>query len=161
MKKGVKIGLIGCGSIAVLAIVAIVIFVMYAIGGDAQGTPNSVKYHTASDLQKITKIPFPAVELVDSTFYESFSLQEVTEKFILTDKSSRSTLEKAIEYGKYWEKVEDGYRFYILPDDGIEESKELTWRKTQDGQEDWDGDFIEILVPSSNDTIVVKYGWAR
>lgn len=69
MKKGVKIGLIGCGSIAVLAIVAIVIFVMYAIGGDAQGTPNSVKYHTASDLQKITKIPFPAVELVDSTFF--------------------------------------------------------------------------------------------
>ncbi|MDY5388522.1 MAG: hypothetical protein SPG50_07915 [Muribaculaceae bacterium] len=161
MKKGVKIGLIGCGSIAVLAIVAIGIMVLYLIGGDSQGTPQSVKYHNASDLQKITKIQFPDVELVDSTFYDSFSLQEVTEKFILKDKNTWSALENTIENGKYWEKIEDGYKFYILPEDSIEEAKELTWRKTQDGQDDWDGNYIEILVPSSNDTIIVKYGWVR
>lgn len=161
MKKGLKIGLIGCGTIAVLAIVAIIIMVFYAIGGDAQGTPQTVKYHNASDLQKISKIQFPPVELIDSTFYDSFSLREVTEKFILKDKNTRSALENAIENGKYWEKVEDGYKFYILPEDGIEEAKELTWRKTQEGQDDWDGEFIEIVVPNSNDTIFVKYGWER
>lgn len=161
MKKGLKIGLIGCGSLAVLAIVAFVIIVIYALGGAEHGTPYSVKYRTASDLQKITKIEFPAVELVDSTFYDSFSLEETVEKFVLKEKDSRTDLLKAIEGGKYWEQNEDGYRFYILPEDDIEDAEELVWRKTQDGQDDWDGTYIEILVPTSNDTITVKYGWAR
>lgn len=160
-EKKLKIGLIGCGSIAVLAIVAIVIIVFYAIGGDAQGTPQIVKYHNASDLQKITKIQFPAVELVDSTFYDSFSLQEVTEKFVIKETDGRSKLLNAIEDGKYWEQNEDGYRFYILPEEDIKDAKELVWRKTQDGQEDWDGEFIEILVSASSDTIYLKYGLAR
>ena len=161
MKKVLKIGLIGCSTIAVLAIVAIIIMVFYAIGGDAQGTPQTVKYHNASDLQKITKIQFPAVELVDSTFYDSFSLREVTEKFVIKETDGRSKLLNAIEDGKYWEQNTDGYRFYILPKEDIEDAKELVWRKSKDGQEDWDGEFIEILVSASSDTIYLKYGWAR
>ena len=161
MKKGLKIGLIGCGTIAVLTVVAIFIMVFYAIGGDAQCTPQTVKYHNASDLQKITKIQFPAVELVDSTFYDSFSLREVNEKFVIKDTDGHSKLLNAIEGGKYWGQNEDGYRFYILPEEDIEDAKELVWRKTQDCQEDWDGEFIEILVFASSDTVYLKYGWAR
>lgn len=134
---------------------------MYAIGGEAEGTPNHVKYHNATDLQRITKIDFPDVVLVDSAYYESFSLQVTTEKFVLKDKKNRSQLLRAIENGKYWKENDEGYRFYILPEDGIEDTKELNWRKTQDGKDDWDGSFIEIIVPSLNDTITVKYGWAR
>lgn len=161
MNKGVKIGLIGCGSIAVLAIVVLVIIVLYVVGGDSQGTPNTVKYHTASDLQKVTKIQFPAIQLVDSTFYDSFSLREVTEKFVINESGGRSKLLNAIRDGKYWEQNENGYRFYILPEDDIENAKELVWRKTQDGEEDWDGEFIEILVSVSTDTIFLKYGYTR
>lgn len=146
---------------AAIVIVIVVAIVVYVVGGESVGTPASVRYHNASDFQRITKIQFPNVELVDSALYESFSLMEVTESFVLMDEGSRSELIKAIEGGKYWERDEEGYKFYLLPEEDFEVFAESVWPKTEDGQDDWDGDYIKILVPVSNDTILVKYGWER
>ncbi|MBP5386576.1 MAG: hypothetical protein J6Y97_04215 [Prevotella sp.] len=119
-------------------------------------------------MRKITGVDFPDVTPVDSTYYDDFTRNEISIKFV-----PRRPLSKAF-YSKLrhacvadpccWEKEENGYRYYILPEQPIDRPKGTHIRQVEvDGEmeNDWQGDFIEVFVPFKGDTIYVKDGWCR
>lgn len=67
-----------------------------------------------------------------------------------------------------WEKGEKCYLYYILPETDFnvfDRTKGMGWRKVNDFDGklvyDWDGYYIQVIVPFSSDTIIVRYGWHR
>lgn len=166
MKKSIKITLFGCGSLILILGIGVIGFVAYVLGGDASGTPQSVRYHNKSELYKITNIQFPDVILVDSSFYDSFSFREVSENFVLANPNEKTRLidevEKKMQIDSiYWERTDSSYIYYILPEEPIDRPNGTGWRKTENGEKDWDGDFIRMIIPLTNDTITLQYGWGR
>ena len=138
------------------------------IDGHSEGVPASIPYHTAADLRKITGVDFPDVTPVDSAYYEDFNRSEISIKFV-----PRRPLSKAF-YSKLrhacvadpccWKKEENGYRYYILPEQPIDRPNGTHIRQVEvngEMENDWQGDFIEVFVPFKGDTIYVKDGWAR
>lgn len=149
-------------------LIFLIIGLVAMIEGSYDGVPASIPYHTAADLKTITGVDFPDVHPVDSTYHDDFCIQETTIKFV-----PRRPLSKAF-YSKLrqacaadpccWNKEDDGYRYYILPERPINRPKGTHHRLVEvDGEmvRDWDGDFIEVFVPLKGDTIYVKDGWAR
>lgn len=157
MKIGIKKGLVLLLTALVVLVVGgfIILFLCYSAWycKPREGAPESVKYHTASDLQKITKIEFPEIELVDSTFYDDGLDYDVTEMFVIKETDGRSKLLNAIKEGEYWEQTQDGYEFYISRKMTTEGSNEFVCHK------DLDVGYLGIMIPFSNDTIIVRYGW--
>ena len=156
-------------TITLLVIVGIFlfgVFVTVAIGGEDSGTPSKVEYHTADDLYSITNIRFPEVELADSSYYDSFSYQGTTEKFVLKNREEMSAViaeiqDKLSPDSIYWTVTDSTYRYYFYPEEPINRPEGSGWRLTEDGTPDWDGSFIEMIVPQQGDTITLKYGWCR
>lgn len=156
----------------IIALLAVIIFVVsgilsYIVGGEESGRPEKVEYHTSEDLFKITNLQFPDVRLVDSAFYESFSLIEITEKFVLKDTTDRNKLIDDIKVLQkrdsiYWCKSDsNSFVYYILPEFPVNRPAGTGWRTNEKGEQDWDGDFIEVTIPISADTITLSYGWQR
>lgn len=139
---------------------------MLSMGYTSHGIPDSVPYHNAQDLKRITGVDFPEVLPIDSTYYDSWGLTETTIKFVPL-KSLRKTfyeeLEKAcVNDSCCWTKDSTGYYYYIYPERPIDRTKGTHIRQVElDGEmvPDWDGDFIEVFVPFKGDTIIVNEGW--
>ena len=167
MKKVVK-RTFGCGCLSIVVILILLfIIICVIIGYDSEGTPTSVDYHTKNDLYKISNVKFPDVCLVDSHYYDSFSLIEITEKFVLKNPKDKSYLmseaRKVMETDSiYWADSSDSiYIYYILPEMPINRPAGTGWRVRKDGVKDGDGDFIRMEISQDNDTIILNYGWVR
>lgn len=134
----------------------------------SSGTPTSVPYNDKDDLRKITGVSFPDITLVDSSFIDNFNYQATEMKFIIPKNKDRlrHSLDQACKDDSCcWNKDnrKKEYYYYILPDRPIDRTKGTHKRMVeQDGKiiEDWDGDFIEVRVPFSLDSIFVTEGWA-
>lgn len=168
-KTIIIVSIIG-GVVATIALIGIVGFFLFAVvvvvGGEDSGTPSTVEYHTADDLYRITNIRFPEVELADSSYYDSFSYQATTEKFVLKNREDMTAViaeiqDKLSPDSIYWTVTDSTYRYYFYPEEPINRPEGSGWRLTEDGTPDWDGSFIEMIVPQQGDTITLKYGWCR
>lgn len=167
MRKVLKYTL-GCGCLSIVLIpVLLIIAICVIIGHESAGTPTYVDYHTKSDLYRISNVEFPEVCLVDSSYYDSFSLTQTTEKFILKNPKDKAYLMSEIEKVRqtdsiYWSESSDSvYIYYILPEIPINRPEGTGWRVSNEGVRDWDGDFIRMEISQNNDTIILEYGWAR
>ena len=132
------------------------------------GVPATIPYHTAADLKRITGVDFPEVIPVDSTYHYDFCNSETTIKFVPRRSLSKAFFKKlrhaCVADSCCWEKEDDGYRYYILPELPIDRPKGTHIRQVEmDGEmvNDWDGNFIDVFIPFKGDTIYVKDGWAR
>ena len=146
----------------------IIIGLVMMIDHSEDGIPASIPYHTAADLKRITGVDFPDVTPVDSTYHDDFCIKETTIKFVPRRPLSKTffnTLRPACAADPCcWEKEDDGYRYYILPELPIDRPKGTHIRQVEINGEmvnDWDGDFIDVFIPFKGDTIYVKDGWAR
>ena len=142
--------------------------VTYGMAQSSSGIPDSIPYHNAADLRRITGVDFPDVIPVDSFYYDDINLNEVSIKFIPRrplKKSFFNKLEKAcVNDSCCWTKNDEGYQYYIFPELPIDRPKGTHIRKVEmDGEmiDDWDGDFVSVFVPFKGDTIYVKDGWMR
>lgn len=171
MNKVTKYTGFGCGVIFILG-VALIFFLLFKLNevimtGYMEGTPTSVEYHNASDLYKISNIEFPEVNLVDSSYYNDWSYDETTVKFILKNPLDKTELIKKIENNIcndsiYWSKSDScSYVYYIIPELPIDRPNGTDWRKMENGDLDYEGNFIYLFIPIDNDTITLQYGWKR
>lgn len=162
-----KLFLIGFITILLL-VVGFIIFASYAMDGHEKGTPSSIAYHDASDLQKATGVEFPEVIPVDSIYYIDLYRDITTIKFVAKSSLSKDffkRLDKACKTDTCcWRKDEEGFHYFIIPNcqsDSLDRTKGTHWRMTElDGKkvQDWDGQFVEVYVPLNSDTITMEYG---
>ena len=146
----------------VLMVFASMVLVCYS----SSGVPSSIPYHNADDLTRITGVEFPDVIPVDSTYEDSYVLSQTSIKFVPQKPLSSKffqRLEKACkEDSCCWSKDSLGYHYYIYPERPIDRTRGTHIRQVElDGEmiNDWDGDFLEVIVPLKGDTIYVNDGW--
>lgn len=134
---------------------------------DYPAVPEVAKYHNAQELQQATGVEFPEVILVDSlNMFASGFYKAEEEMFIprkpLT-KEFYGKLDKACkEDSCCWKKEENGYRYNIYPELPLDRTKGSHRRMVDEGGKmvpDWQGDFVEVWVPFSGDTITIRDGW--
>ena len=125
--------------------------------------PNSIPYHTAEDLERITGVEFPEVTPIDSFYYDDPVLEI---QFVSKQKMGKAffaRLDKACKEDTCcWKKDSLGYRYFIFPEIPIDRTKGTHIRKVEvDGkqQNDWYGDYVEIRIPFTGDTIIVNEGY--
>lgn len=166
---------VGIFKASILSIISPPVFIIFslifwaAITDDYTCVPDSIPYHTAADLKRITGVDFPNVTPVDSIYHEDFNSHETTIKFVPVRPLTKTFYSKlrhaCVADPCCWKKEDDGYHYYILPEKPIDRPKGTHIRqvKQEDGQmkDDWQGDFIDVFVPLKGDTIYVKDGWAR
>lgn len=167
MKKHTKIG---CGILFALGTIlffALIITLNNTImTGYDEGVPMSVDYHDSIDLYKISNVEFPEVVLVDSSYYNNWSYDETNEMFILKNPLDKTDLIKKIESKMlvdsiYWNKTDSSYEYYLIPELPIDRPNGTGWRKMENGELAYQGNFIRLYVPIASDTIILKYGWSR
>lgn len=148
---------------AILMFFALILSMGYA----SHSIPDSIPYHNAEDMKKVTGVEFPEILPVDSFYEDGFTLSMTTIKFVPKSTLTRKfflRLNKACrEDSCCWEKDSLGYKYYIYPERPIDRTKGTHIRQVKgvDGEmvNDWDGDFIEVIVPFKGDTITVNEGW--
>ncbi len=160
--------------ICIILFVGIILMFATALDTESQGQPSSIEFRDSHDLERITAVQFPDVQLVDSSYYRNFSLNE-TKVIFTVKKTDRKKLlqriKRAAKNDAYWSgNSTEGWGYYILPDTTIEvfdRTKGHGYRMVDmDGDgikesKDWDGTFISLGVTPKGDTIRVTYGWAR
>lgn len=139
------------------------------------GVPASTDYHNTSDLTKATGVEFPEVAPVDSFWHDDWCNHYTRVKFVPTKplpKSFFKRLDRAcVEDSCCWRKnVEDScYYYHIYPERPLDRTKgthdrKVEW-KNQDGtitiMDEWDGDYVSVIVPFNGDTITIEDGWIR
>lgn len=170
MKKLFKYSLIGCNVVIIvifLLLLLLIAMLFYAIGSSSTSVPESVMYRDAKDLYRISNVQFPAVMLVDSLQYDDFTLSMTTAKYVLAEPDKKTVLMERIKEvlnkdSVYWENIDNKqFKYYILPEFPIDRPNGTGWRKTENGVEDWDGEFIRMTIREDNDTIIIQYGWCK
>lgn len=159
----------------------IYLFTLLAIGlcisidSVENGVPGSTEYHNARDLTKATGVEFPEVVPVDSLWHDDWCNHYTRVKFTPTKPLSKSffrRLDRAcVKDSCCWRKNETDscYIYYIFPERPLDRTegthnRKVEW-KNQDGtitiMDEWDGDYVEVIVPFKGDTITIEDGWVR
>lgn len=160
---------------------SIYLFTLFFIGlcmsmyRNENGVPASIDYHDARDLTKATGVEFPEVVLVDSLWHDDWCNHYTRVKFIPAKPLTQSffnQLDKACVVDSCcWSKNEKDscYYYHIYPERPLDRTKgthnrKVEW-KNEDGtvtiMDDWDGDYVEVIVPFKGDTIIIEDGWIR
>lgn len=152
-----------------ICFVAFLCLLFVAVYGYDEYVPASIDYHNAADLKRITSVDFPEVTPVDSLYNQDGLVYQVTIKFVPIKPLTKrffQRLDRACRTDSCcWNKNDNGYRYFIFPEYPVNRSAGTHIRQVQgvDGEmvNDWDGDFIEVIVPLKGDTIIVNDGWCR
>ena len=151
---------------ATLHVLIVFVSILNLVEHPIHGVPSYIPYHNADDLTRITGVEFPDVIPVDSTYEDSYAFSQTSIKFVpLKPVSSKffQRLERACkEDSCCWSKDIRGYHYFIFPERPIDRTKGTHIRQVKlDGEKvnDWDGDFLEVIVPLKGDTIYVNDGW--
>lgn len=160
---------------------SIYLFTLLAIGlcismdSVVNEVPGSTDYHNASDLTRATGVEFPEVLPVDSLWHYDWCNHYTRVKFVpikpLT-KSFFKRLDRAcVEDSCCWLRNEKDscYYYHIFPERPLDRTKGTHDRKVewenQDGtitiMDEWNGDYVEVVVPFKGDTITIEDGWIR
>ena len=140
--------------------------IILSMGYTSSGVPTIIPYHTAEDLKKVTGVEFPEIIPIDSTYEDGYSLSKTTIKFVpkqpLALKDFKRLDKACKDDSCCWSKDSIGYVYYIYPERPIDRTSGTHIRQVEvDGRKvnDWDGDFIEVRIPSKGDTIYLSEGW--
>lgn len=135
------------------------------------GVPSYISYRDANDLERITGVKFPEVVPVDSTCEGSFGIvdEKIEIKFVPTHKLDEAFYKRLEEACKNdsccWHNRAESYYYFIFPEHPIDRPNGSHRRlvEIEEGRfvDEWDGDYIEVLVPKHGDTITVVDGWFR
>lgn len=144
---------------------------VWSLTSTSPRTPEEAAFHTADDLYRVTGVEFPELIAVDSTFFDNLAASQSSVKFVPKSKLKKSffrRLDKACrEDTCCWTKTEQGYHYYILPANNLDRRKDpkaAHWRMVEmDGKmvHDWDGSYIDVIIPIKGDTITVIDGWFK
>lgn len=161
-----------CAACVLLILIVLLVYLLYLSVSWATPedmVPSTARYHTAYELQQATGVEFPEVSLVDSTkrhVYDMWSSE--VETFVPVKPLSKEFFKRLDRACKEdpccWMKEENGYRYTIYPEFPLDRTKGSHRRMVKDGDgmvEDWQGDFVEVWVPFSGDTITIEDGWRR
>lgn len=139
------------------------------------GVPASIDYHDARDLKKATGVEFPEVVPVDSLWHEDWCNHYTRVKFVPTKPMTKSFFKRldraCVEDSSCWRRNEKDscYYYHIFPERPLDRTKGTHDRKVewenQDGtitiMDEWDGDYVSVIVPFKGDTITIEDGWIR
>ena len=136
-------------------------FLLYYVAMADHYVPQSIPYHTAEDLKKVTGVEFPEVSAVDSALYDD---PGVGIWFVMKEESRQAfyrRLDKAcVDDTCCWHKDSLGYRYCIVnPERPIDRTRGTHIRKKaeHEGDDKWT-DRLEVVVPLNGDTIYVYEG---
>lgn len=160
---------------------SVYLFALLAIGlcisidSVENGVPASTEYHNALDLIKATGMKFPEVVPVDSLWHDDWCNHYTRVKFVPTKPLTKSFFKRldraCVEDSCCWRRNEKDscYYYHIFPERPLDRTKGTHDRKVewenQDGtitiMDEWDGDYVSVIVPFNGDTITIEDGWIR
>ena len=120
--------------------------------------PDSIPYHSAEDLKRLTGVEFPDIMPVDSTLYDD---PYIGMWFVIKEKSRKSffqRLEKAcMDDTCCWHKDSLCYRYFIeYPERPIDRTKGTHIQKEREEDGEMWIDCVEVKIPFNCDTIFVS-----
>lgn len=169
LKKCLLIILYTLLSLPLLLIIGVILVLTFGDSSDTS-VPDSIDYHTADDLRKVTGVEFPEIVPVDSIYsYDGLDDDNTEIKFVPVKPLDRDffyRLDQACKTDSCcWTKDSLGYTYYIYPEaTPLDRTKGMHRRMAElDGEKvpDWDGTYISVFVPIKGDTIILKDGWTR
>lgn len=152
-----------------------IVGVCLSIERSEDGIPESTVYHDSYDLTRATGVEFPEVVPVDSLWHDDWCNHYTRVKFVPTKPLTKSFFERLDRACKEdsccWSKNEKDscYYYHIYPEYPLDRTKgtharKVEW-KNEDGtitiMDEWDGDYVDVIVPFKGDTITIEDGWIR
>lgn len=170
MKKVLKYG---CLSIIII-FVLLFLFIIYMLNKSFEVINSAdsavVELRSAVDLSRVSGISFPDVIVCDSLYHYDLDESYNMTKYILKDKETMKVLRSRAKNAckkdsNFWAKTDRAFIYHIYADKDIDRSHQNHGRLVESGDgnmiEDWDGSYIHLEIPVTNDTIILKIGWAR
>lgn len=160
---------------SVYLFVLLIIGLCMSMDRNGNAVPESTKYHNACDLTKATGVEFPEVVPVDSLWHDDWCNHYTRVKFVPSKPLTKSffkLLDRAcVKDSCCWRRNEKDlcYYYHIFPEHPLDRTKgthdrKVEW-KNQDGtitiMDEWDGDYVSVIVPFKGDTITIEDGWIR
>ncbi len=137
------------------------------------GPVDHVYFHNSAELERITGVGFPEVELVDSSYTADLVFGQgywyITEKFIPQNRgigSFEERLKNACEHDECWNEDDGSYYFHVFTEHFCEFDRSIHGPRMYEMDDGtivkyWQGYYLEVNVPAQMDTIEVKYGWTN